>query len=241
MTVHQQTQPFYHRERLAGASRDVGLAITDSSLNLGWRTDLAELEAVLAAVRDEIGATPSLMSQVHGNQVAVLTEPSPLTALPRADALVTATPGIALAARAADCTPVLLADPGAGIVGAAHSGRPGMAAGVVPAAVEAMRELGATAITAWIGPHVCGGCYEVPAELRAEVAATVPESYAETRWGTPALDIGRGAHAQLAAGGVTDIRWIEGCTREEPRLHSYRRDGAGSGRFAGLIWLEEGR
>ena len=100
---------------------------------------------------------------------------------------------------------------------------------------------GATAITAWIGPHVCGGCYEVPAELRAEVAATVPESYAETRWGTPALDIGRGAHAQLAAGGVTDIRWIEGCTREEPRLHSYRRDGAGSGRFAGLIWLEEGR
>lgn len=241
MISDQQAQPFFHRERVTGAGRDVGLAITDNSLNLGWRTEIAELEAVLEVVRDGLGARPSLMSQVHGSDVAVVTEPSPLTALPRADALVTATPGIALTARAADCTPVLLADPAAGVIGAAHSGRPGMAAGVAPAAVATMRELGATAITAWIGPHVCGGCYEVPAQLRAEVAATVPASYAETTWGTPALDIGRGVHAQLAESGVTDIRWIAGCTREEPRLHSYRRDGAASGRFAGLIWLEEDR
>ena len=68
-----------------------------------------------------------------------------------------------------------------------------------------MRELGADEITAWIGPHVCGRCYEVPESMRAEVAAVVPESFAETSWGTPALDIGAGVRAQLARAGVTVV------------------------------------
>ena len=90
-------------------------------------------------------------------------------------------------------------------MGAAHCGRPGLLAGVVRATVGGMRDLGARAIAAWIGPHVCGACYEVPAEMRAEVAAVVPESRAVTSWGTPALDIGAGVRAQLEARGVAVI------------------------------------
>ena len=76
----------------------------------------------------------------------------------------------------ADCTPVLLADPEAGVVGAVHAGRPGMVSGIVDVAVARMRELGARDISAVVGPSVCGRCYEVPEELRAAAAAAVAPS-----------------------------------------------------------------
>ena len=155
---------------------------------------------------------------------------------PDADAVVTTRPDVVLMVRAADCVPVLLADPAAGVIGAAHSGRPGLAAGVVPATVAAMRERGATAVTAWIGPHVCGGCYEVPAEMRDEVGALVPAAVATTTWGTPALDLGAGVRAQLDDLDVTVVD-VSRCTRESEDLYSYRRDGARAGRLAGLIRL----
>lgn len=138
--------------------------------------------------------------------------------------------------RAADCVPVLLADPDAQVIGAAHAGRLGMALGVVPATVARMRELGGDRITAWVGPHICGSCYEVPVDLRDEVAATVPASRSTTSWGTPALDIGAGVRAQLTAVGV-EVVDVGRCTRESPDLHSYRRDGARAGRQAGVIRL----
>ena len=95
-----------------------------------------------------------------------------------------------------------------------------------------MREHGASEIDAWIGPHVCGSCYEVPEQMRAEVSAVVPEAFAETSWGTPALDIGAGVRAQLTREGV-EVVDVAGCTLEDRGLHSYRRDGAAAGRFAG--------
>ena len=159
-----------------------------------------------------------------------------LDEVPSGDALVTTRRGLGLMVRVADCVPVLLADPAAGVIGAVHAGRPGMALGIATAAVATMRALGATVVRAWLGPHVCGRCYEVPAAMRDEVAQLVPEARAETSWGTPALDIGAGVEAQLVAAGVAVTR-VEGCTREEPSLHSYRRDGAATGRFAGLVWL----
>ena len=115
-----------------------------------------------------------------------------------------------------------------------HCGRPGLAAGVVPAAVARMRELGAHRLTAWVGPHVCGACYEVPAELQDEVAAVVPESRATTAWGTPSLDLGAGVRAQLAAAHVRVVD-ADRCTRESADLYSYRRDGTSAGRLAGLV------
>ena len=89
---------------------------------------------------------------------------------------------------------------------------------------------------AWVGPHVCGSCYEVPADLQDEVAAVVPEARSTTSWGTPALDLGAGVRAQLDAAGITDVRVVDTCTREDPSWPSHRRDGAAATRFAGVIW-----
>ncbi|MCW2828353.1 MAG: yfiH, partial [Marmoricola sp.] len=153
------------------------------------------------------------------------------------DALVTDRTDVVLMVRAADCVPVLLADledGGSGVIGAAHAGRQGLADGVVVACVEEMRLLGARSIGAWVGPHICGRCYEVPATLRDEVAAMEPSTASTTSWGTPALDIGAGVVAQLEGLGVL-VDDVSRCTLESPDLYSYRRDGAGSGRLAGLI------
>lgn len=175
------------------------------------------------------------MTQVHGGEAAFVPASDAVDTYV-CDGQVTDQPDLVLVVRAADCVPVLLADPGAGVIGVAHSGRPGLVAGVVPATVARMREHGAEQITAWIGPHVCGSCYEVPADLQRDVVAVVPESLATTSWGTPALDIGAGVRAQLAADGV-EVLDVAPCTRESADLYSYRRDGDRAGRHAGLIRL----
>jgi YfiH family protein len=178
------------------------------------------------------------VSQVHGRDVHVVRPGGelPTQPQPRADGIVTTRTDVALCVRAADCLPVLFADRVNGVIGAAHSGRPGMFVGVVPATVEAMRELGAEQITAVLGPHACGKCYEVPEEMRAEVAERVPASYSETSWGTPALDIAAGVKSQLAELGCTIID-ATSCTIESENLYSYRREGPVSGRLAGVIRL----
>ncbi|MFJ7056727.1 peptidoglycan editing factor PgeF [Streptomyces griseobrunneus] len=180
------------------------------------------------------------MNQVHGRDVAVVDGPwGAETEIPAVDAVVTTRRGLALAVLTADCTPVLLVDPVAGVVGAAHAGRPGLVAGVVPAVVEAMTVLGArpSRITARTGPAVCGRCYEVPAEMRAEVAEAVPGTWSETSWGTPAVDVTGGVHAQLTALGVSDLHRSPVCTRESGDHFSYRRDRT-TGRLAGYVWLD---
>src|SRR5262245_26698449 len=176
------------------------------------------------------------MNQVHGSQVYVVGPDAESRPVPTADGLVTKRTDVALAARAADCVPILLADSAAGVVGAVHSGRPGLYRGVVPATVAVMRSLGADRITAVVGPHVCGRCYEVPAELRAEVADRVPVAYAETSWGTPSLDIGAGVVWQLEQAGCTVVD-AGRCTIESDDLYSYRREGPASGRAAGVVRL----
>ncbi|MFE7959117.1 peptidoglycan editing factor PgeF [Streptomyces sp. NPDC057413] len=179
------------------------------------------------------------MNQVHGADVAVVEEPWGDAPAPRVDAIVTARRGLALAVLTADCPPVLLADPVAGVAAAAHAGRPGMVAGVVPAALRAMMDLGAdpSRIVARTGPAVCGRCYEVPEEMRAEVAAVEPAAYAETSWGTPAVDVSAGVHAQLERLGVRDREQSPVCTRESRDHFSYRRDRT-TGRLAGYVWLD---
>ncbi|MFD1661163.1 peptidoglycan editing factor PgeF [Streptomyces caeni] len=179
------------------------------------------------------------MNQVHGADVAVVDEPWGAAAVPEVDAIVTARRGLALAVLTADCTPVLLADPAAGVAAAVHAGRPGMVAGVVPAAVRAMMELGAepSRIVARTGPAVCGRCYEVPEAMRAEVSAVEPAAHAETSWGTPAVDVTAGVHAQLERLGVRDRAQSPVCTRESRDHFSYRRDRA-TGRLAGYVWLD---
>ncbi|WP_190017680.1 peptidoglycan editing factor PgeF [Streptomyces lucensis] len=179
------------------------------------------------------------MNQVHGAGVAVVDEPWGDRPVPEVDAIVTTRRGLALAVLTADCVPVLLADPVAGVAAAAHAGRPGMVAGVVPAAVRAMAELGAEPdrIVARTGPAVCGRCYEVPEPMRAEVAAVEPAAHAVTGWGTPAVDVSAGVHAQLDRLGVCDRAQSPVCTLESGDHFSYRRDRT-TGRLAGYVWLD---
>ncbi|WP_033284463.1 peptidoglycan editing factor PgeF [Streptomyces sp. NRRL F-525] len=230
---------FAFTDRWGGVS-----AVPYEELNLGGAVgddpDAVRTNRELAA--KSLGLDPGLvvwMNQVHGADVAVVEEPWGASDIPSVDALVTARRGLALAVLTADCTPVLLADPVAGIAGAAHAGRPGMVAGVVPAAVAAMVELGAdpARIVARTGPAVCGRCYEVPADMRADVAAVEPAAYAETSWGTPAVDVTAGAHAQLDRLGVRDREQSPVCTRESDDHFSYRRDRT-TGRLASYVWLD---
>ncbi len=231
---------FAFTDRWGGVS-----AVPYEELNLGGAVgdDPAAVRANRARAAGSLGIDPDLvvwMNQVHGRDVAVVDGPwGPGETVPAVDAVVTARRGLALAVLTADCTPVLLADPVAGIAGAAHAGRPGLVAGVVPAAVEAMVALGAEPgrIVARSGPAVCGRCYEVPAGMRDEVSAVVPAARAETSWGTPAVDVVAGVHAQLAEAGVTDRLRSAVCTLESRDHFSYRRDRV-TGRLAGYVWLE---
>ncbi|MDP9885164.1 YfiH family protein [Sinomonas atrocyanea] len=172
------------------------------------------------------------MSQVHGRETAWAGDGP----APTADALLSH--GEPLAVMVADCVPVVLVgefDDGRPALAAVHAGRPGLVAEVVPAAVTRLREAGAHRLEAWLGPSICGQCYEVPAQMRDEVAAAVPGTAATTGWGTPALDLPAGVRDQLARAGVTAHRDAEACTYEHEEFFSHRR-APGAGRIAGLVW-----
>jgi len=177
------------------------------------------------------------MQQTHAAGVAAVAE-APMDPVPGVDGLVTRSRDLALAVLVADCVPVLLAHGAAGVVGVAHAGRRGLAAGIVQATVAAMRSLGAdpAEVTAFVGPAVGPCCYEVPADMRDEVAGLVPETAARTRAGTPALDLPAGVLAVLARVGVRRSARSPVCTADDPAYFSHRRDGV-TGRFAGYVWL----
>jgi hypothetical protein len=212
-----------------------------ASLNLGDHVgdDPDRVAANRTRVAAEIGLAPGdlrFMSQVHGPRVAQVGREHGQQP-PEADALVTDESGIALAVLVADCVPVLFAARRSDVIAVAHSGRRGVAAGVVPATVAAMQELGArpSRIVVRVGPAICGLCYEVPEAMQAEICSVVPEARTTTRNGTPGLDLRAAVVAQLIKAGVETIEVESWCTAERDDLYSHRRDGV-SGRFAGLVW-----
>lgn len=181
------------------------------------------------------------MEQVHGRKASVVDDiaDSPAAAT---DALITTRPGFGVAALVADCVPVLLGDPVAGVAAAVHAGRVGARVGVLPAAIEAMVGAGARPdrMEALLGPAVCGECYEVPVEMQADVAGHLPGSACRTRRGTHGLDLRAGLWHQLAAAGVARVGVDPRCTVEDPQLFSHRRDGR-TGRLAAVAWLDPER
>lgn len=212
---------------------NLGGAVGDDPQHVLRNRELAAQELGLAA--DGV----VWMNQVHGGDVAVVDAPWGDAEPPRVDGLVTARRGLALAVLTADCAPVLLADAQAGVVGAAHAGRPGLVARVVPETVAKMVELGARAdrIAVHLGPSVCGLCYEVPARMRDAISAVAPAAYSTTRWGTPAVDIVAGVRAQLAEIGVTRLMDPPACTLESDDHFSYRGEKV-TGRLGSYVWLE---
>lgn len=211
------------------------------NLGAGVGDDPAAVAANRARLADELGLGRDRlvwMEQVHGRNAEIVDGPR-AEAVEATDALVTAEPGLALVALCADCVPVLLADPEAGVVGAAHAGRVGARIGVLPAALAAMERAGAAIgrIEVLLGPAVCGDCYEVPAAMQADVEAHLPGSATKTRKGTPGLDLRAGLWQQLADAGVAKIGIDPRCTVEEKSLFSHRREGT-TGRLAALTWID---
>ncbi|WP_426766803.1 polyphenol oxidase family protein [Pseudarthrobacter sp. 1G09] len=224
----------------AGILPGVSAAFTNSdagNLALHVGDDPEAVRQRRARLEQEIGVSAGslrFMNQVHGTDVVLMDAVSPA---PEADAMVSR--GTPLAVMVADCIPVILAGVSTDgpVLAVAHAGRPGLAGGVIPAALERMASLGATGIRAWLGPSICGHCYEVPGAMQEEVVAAVPASRSTTSWGTPGLDLPAGARSQLENAGVT-VEYSGPCTFEAPSLYSYRRDRH-TGRFAGVVWCHE--
>ena len=168
------------------------------------------------------------LHQVHSPAVVTVTGADDPAALRcrEADALVTATPGLALAVLTADCLPVLLADAQAGVVGAAHAGWKGTLAGVLEATVAAMRALGAENISAAIGPGISQRAYEVGDELMDRFLADDPHNdrfFSGGPNGRPMFDLPGLGVARLRAAGV-DAAWSRHCTySDDERFFSFRR------------------
>jgi YfiH family protein len=176
------------------------------------------------------------LHQVHGAEVVVVDSPGQHAGL-AADAAVTGQLDAVLAIHTADCVPVALIS-AEGVVGAVHAGWRGLAAGTVEAGVTALRELGATVVTAVIGPCIRPECYEFgQTELDRLAERYGPEVRARTSEGTHSLDLPATVRAALARADVSEVEDVALCTACDQRFFSHRARGD-VGRQAMLVWLE---
>jgi polyphenol oxidase len=180
-----------------------------------------------------VGAAPAALvgvTQVHGATAVPVSECWAPGSGPRADAMVTDRPGLALGIITGDCAPVLLADAQAGVIGAAHAGWRGAAAGVIEATIAAMADLGAlpARIVAAIGPCIAQASYEVGTDLRDTVLAASPGAASHfapgRRDGRWQFDLRGYCAARLTAAGVRCLDMMGADTvTEEDRFFSHRR------------------
>jgi YfiH family protein len=168
--------------------------------------------------------------QIHSAEVVAVETPWPREAAPRADGMVTTAPGLALGVLAADCAPVLLADPSAGVIGACHAGWRGALAGILESTVEAMQRRGARreGIAAVVGPCIGGLSYEVGPEFPAPFLAADPADAdlfkPAPRAGHLLFDLAGYVVRRLRRLGLGAVAATGGDTAaEEPRFFSYRR------------------
>lgn len=193
-------------------------------------------------------AEPKWLTQVHGVKVL---RADRAAGEPEADASYTTTPGVVCAVMTADCLPVLFADRRGRIVGAAHAGWPGLAAGVLQETVRAMRKTLLDAgeaepeLAVWFGPRIGEEAFEVGEDVLDAMKTHLPEAQKAFRPaeapGKYFADLGELARQALEQVGVPREA-VSDCglsTYADPkRFWSYRRDGARSGRHAALIWIE---
>jgi hypothetical protein len=187
----------------------------------------------------DLPSAPRWLRQVHGTTVVRLdNEAGDIE--PQADAAVTDVPGVVLAILTADCLPVVFAADDGSVVGAAHAGWRGLAAGVLEATIAAMRTPPAR-LVAWLGPAAGPQAYEIGAEVHdAFVAhdAGAESAFVPTRPGHWRVDLYALARRRLAAAGVTRVHGGGLCTITDPaRFFSHRRDQR-TGRMATLAWRD---
>jgi len=222
--------PFHHGffTRKGGASSGIF-----RGLNCGYgSTDQSDSVAVnRARVAEAMRVSPEelvTLHQVHSADVITVDAPHG-TPLPKADALVTATPGIALSILTADCQPVLFADPDAHVIGAAHAGWKGTLGGVLGATVDAMEALGAKRenIRAVIGPSISQRAYEVGPEFFEDFIAEDADHarfFAQGEGDRMQFDLPGFGLFCLRAAGIQNATWTAHCTYSDPdRFYSYRR------------------
>lgn len=216
------------------------------SFNLG--DHVGDDHAAVVSNRDRLASVIGLprervvyMEQIHSNNVTVVESAHVgMDTIPATDSLVTMERGVALAVLVADCVPVLLSDPHAGIIAAVHAGRMGARNGIVKKTVAVMIDLGATAATihAVMGAAASGKNYEVPEPMARDVESKLPGSLCRTAKGTVGIDVRAGLIRQLLSVGVVAIDADPRCTIEDEDFFSYRREGT-TGRQAGVIWIPE--
>ena len=209
------------------------------SFNLGDHVG----DAPLAVERNRIllnrllPSEPVWLEQVHGIRVA---NADMASCLPQADACIARHRAAVCVVMTADCLPVLLCDTQGSVVGAAHAGWKGLAAGVIEATVQAM-DVAPENIMVWLGPAISQNEFEVGDEVRAAFVAIQPQAasaFIPGRNGKWFADLCALARLRLNALGITAIYGGGYCTyRERERYFSYRRDGA-TGRMGTFIWLE---
>lgn len=217
--------------------------------NLGARsgdamTVVTDNRRVLA---DTLGlpSPPVWLRQIHGRDVLRVDAPLAVARAiddePAADAAVTSMPGVVLAILTADCLPVLFATDDGRTIGAAHAGWRGLRDGVLENTVSAMAAPPA-GISAWLGPAVGAANYEVGEEVRTAFIADAADAaacFVPTRSGHWQCDLHGLARLRLARAGVSRVYGGGFDTfADADRFHSYRRNGARSGRQASLIWIE---
>jgi polyphenol oxidase len=205
------------------------------SLNCGFGSGDAEEDVVRnrAIAMDRLGLGADRLAtcrQIHSAAVVTVTHPWQWQDAPRADGLATRVPGVALGVLAADCAPILLHDPAARVIGAAHGGWRGAVAGVAEATIAAMEALGAerARVRAGIGPCIGPGSYEVGPEFPRPIVAEDPGAAVHF---TPArnpdrslFDLAGYIAYRLARYGVARIERAARDTLAEPRdFFSYRR------------------
>jgi len=168
--------------------------------------------------------------QIHSPDVVVAEKPWPQSERPRADAIVTQVPGLAIGISTADCGPVLFADPQARVLGAAHAGWRGAFGGVIESTLTAMEKLGAdrTRVVAAAGPMISQPNYEVGQELVDRFVAADPANARffapATRPGHAMFDLPGYVVARLTAAGVRHVENLAVCTYGNPaQFYSYRR------------------
>jgi YfiH family protein len=227
-----------------------------AGLNTGiGSSDLREavLENRARAAR-HLGAEPDRLAtpyQVHGTDTVVVEEAWAPGQGPKADAVVTNRPGIAIGVGTADCGPILLADAEAGVVGAAHAGWKGAFSGILESAVEAMERLGAERgrISAVLGPTISGKAYEVGPEFVARFTEADGENAAffrpSERAGHGFFDLPAYIVMRLKRAGVGSVADVGLCTyADADRFFSFRRathrGEPDYGRLLAAICIREG-
>ncbi|MGD9943902.1 MAG: peptidoglycan editing factor PgeF [Burkholderiaceae bacterium] len=214
-------------------------------LNLGSRCgdDAQAVRENRRRLRAVLPAEPCWLRQVHGTAVHVVGATAAQDE-PIADAAVTGRRGVVLTVLTADCLPVFFAETQGRAVGVAHAGWRGLAAGVLEATAQALREhvpAGAE-LQAWLGPAIGPTAFEVGDDVYRAFCEQDPASAAAfvpgVRPGKWLADLYRLARLRLGRAGVTSVSGGGHCTvGEDQRFYSFRRD-AGSGRMASLIWLD---